>query len=120
MEDINEMRLIRREKLQNLIESGKNPYVHEKFEGRIQSQEIKDGYSEYEGKTVRIAGRIMSKRGHGKVNFMDIQDMSGRIQTFNKLDNFSEEEKIERVARDTLDMKKEGEIIYKVADEENK
>ena len=92
MEDINEMRLIRREKLQNLIESGKNPYVHEKFEGRIQSQEIKDGYSEYEGKTVRIAGRIMSKRGHGKVNFMDIQDMSGRIQTFNKLDNFSEEE----------------------------
>lgn len=92
MEDINEMRLIRREKLQNLIESGKNPYVHEKFEGRIQSQEIKDRYSEYEGKTVRIAGRIMSKRGHGKVNFMDIQDMSGRIQTFNKLDNFGEEE----------------------------
>ena len=42
MEDINEMRLIRREKLQNLIESGKNPYVHEKFEGRIQSQKIKN------------------------------------------------------------------------------
>lgn len=92
MEDINEMRLIRREKLQSLIENGKNPYVHEKFEDRIQSREIKDKYSEYEGKTVRIAGRIMSKRGHGKVNFMDIQDMSGRIQAFNKLDNFSEEE----------------------------
>lgn len=88
--NLNEMLLVRREKLKELIEKGKDPHEIEKFENTIYSKEIKDNYSEYEGKVVRLAGRIMTKRGHGKVCFMDLQDFTGRIQLFNKLDVLKE------------------------------
>ena len=89
-QNLNEMLLVRRQKLQDLEDAGKDPHEIEKFEGAIYSKEIKDNYDNYEGKVVRLAGRIMTKRGHGKVCFMDLQDFSGRIQLFNKLDVLGE------------------------------
>lgn len=88
--NLNEMLLVRRQKLKGLIENGKDPHEIEKFEDTIYSKTIKENYSDYEGKVVRLAGRIMTKRGHGKVCFMDLQDFSGRIQLFNKLDMLKE------------------------------
>lgn len=90
--NLNEMLKIRREKLKELIEKGKNPYLIEKFEYTHHSTCIKENFEELEGKKVAVAGRIMSKRGHGKVSFMDIQDSKGRIQIFIKQDVIGEEE----------------------------
>lgn len=90
--NLNEMLVIRREKLQSLIEIGKNPFLVEKFEYTHHSSTIKDNFEELEGKSVSVAGRIMSRRGHGKVSFIDIQDSEGRIQIFAKLDAIGEEE----------------------------
>ena len=89
-QNLNEMLLVRRQKLQELVDSGKDPHEIEKFEGTIYAKEIKDNYENYEGKVVRLAGRIRTKRGHGKVCFMDLQDFSGKIQLFNKLDVLGE------------------------------
>lgn len=84
--NLNEMLLVRRQKLQELVESGNDPHEIEKFEGTVYTKEIKENYENFEGKVVRVSGRIMTKRGHGKVCFMDLQDFTGRIQLFNKLD----------------------------------
>ena len=89
--EINEMRQIKRDKLDALIQAGKDPHKHEKFQDRTYTKDILENYDSYEEKIVRIAGRIMSKRGHGKVNFIDIQDAKGRIQLFNRLNNLGEE-----------------------------
>ena len=90
MENLNEMRLMRRQKLQELQDAGKNPFVHEKYDVKEYSTDIKDHYSDYEGKEVSVAGRIMSKRGHGKIMFLDLQDMKGRIQLFARKDVLEE------------------------------
>ena len=84
------MRLMRRQKLQELQDAGKNPFVHEKYDVKEYSTDIKDHYSDYEGKEVSVAGRIMSKRGHGKIMFLDLQDMKGRIQLFARKDVLEE------------------------------
>ncbi|MDD2446930.1 MAG: lysine--tRNA ligase [Tissierellia bacterium] len=89
--NLNEMLMIRREKLNSLIEKGKNPYLIEKFDFTHHSTEIKEKFDELEEKEVTVAGRLMSRRGHGKVNFMDIQDSQGKIQIFAKLDALGEE-----------------------------
>lgn len=91
MENLNEMLQIRRQKLQELLDANENPYVHEKFDNANNTKEILDNFDEFDGKEVKIAGRIMSKRGHGKVNFMDLQDSVGRIQLFNKVNELGEE-----------------------------
>ncbi|MDU4018372.1 MAG: lysine--tRNA ligase [Finegoldia magna] len=91
MENLNEMLQIRRQKLQELLDANENPYVHEKFDNANNTKEIVDNLDEFDGKEVKIAGRIMSKRGHGKVNFMDLQDSVGRIQLFNKVNELGEE-----------------------------
>lgn len=91
-QSLNEMLLIRREKLKKLIEKGKNPFIIEKFDYSHHSEYIKANFEELEGQEVAVSGRIMSRRGHGKVSFMDIQDAQGRIQIFAKLDNLGEEE----------------------------
>ena len=91
-QNLNEMLLIRREKLKKLVEEGKDPHTIENFRGAIHSKEIVDNYDEYEEKIVKVAGRIMTKRGHGKVNFMDLQDSTGRIQLFNRMNDTGEEE----------------------------
>ena len=89
--NLNEMLMIRREKLKSLIEKGKNPYLNEKFDYTHHSIEIKDKFEELENEEVAVAGRLMTRRGHGKVSFMDIQDSQGRIQIFAKLDLLGEE-----------------------------
>ncbi len=91
MENLNEMRLMRRQKLQELQDAGKNPFVHEKYDVKEYSTDIKDNYSDYEGKKVSVAGRVMSKRGHGKIMFLDLQDMKGKIQLFARKDVLGED-----------------------------
>ena len=91
-EDLNEMRLVRREKLQKLIEKGKNPYKHEKFEYTHYNKDLHEKFDELEEVEVVVAGRIMSRRGHGKVNFIDLQDSTGNIQLFISKKNLGDEE----------------------------
>lgn len=90
--NLNEMLMMRREKLKELIEKGKNPFLVEKFDYTHHSSTIKDKFEELEGKEVAVAGRVMSRRGHGKVSFIDLQDSEGRIQVFAKQDALGEEE----------------------------
>ena len=90
--NLNEMLMMRREKLKELIEKGKNPFLVEKFDYTHHSSTIKDKFEELEGKKVSVAGRVMSRRGHGKVSFIDLQDSEGRIQIFAKQDALGEEE----------------------------
>lgn len=93
-QDLNEMLQIRREKLENLKAEGKNPHQIVNFRNRTLSKEIKDNFDELEGKNVRVAGRIMARRGHGNMSFMDVQDSLGQIQVVNRKnimgDNFKE------------------------------
>lgn len=91
-ENLNEMLILRREKLKKLVEMERNPFLIEKYDYTHHSVEIKEHFEELEGKEVSIAGRIMSKRGHGKVCFVDLQDTEGRIQLFVKMDAVGEEE----------------------------
>ena len=71
---------IRREKLENLRAEGLDPFVQTKFEVTSDSQTVKNNYDAMEGQTVRLAGRLMSKRGMGKVSICDLQDNEGSIQ----------------------------------------
>ena len=81
---------IRREKLENLRREGFDPFQQTKYEITATSQEIKDNFDALEGKTVSLAGRLMSKRGMGKVLFCDLQDSAGRIQLYVKIDEMEE------------------------------
>ena len=83
---------VRREKLEALRAEGMDPFVITKYEVTDDSAAIKGDYDAMEGKTVRLAGRLMSKRGMGKVSFCDLQDNTGRIQLFVKIDELGEEE----------------------------
>ncbi|QQN55458.1 lysine--tRNA ligase [Anaerococcus obesiensis] len=93
-QDLNEMLQIRREKLEKLKAEGKNPHAIVNFRNRSLSEDIKDNFEEFEGKIVRVAGRIMARRGHGNMSFMDVQDSLGQIQVVNRKnimgDNFKE------------------------------
>ena len=71
---------------------GRDPFVQTKFDFNADSAAIKADYEAFEGKTVKVAGRLMSKRGQGKVMFCDLQDRAGRIQIFVKIDELGEEE----------------------------
>ena len=82
---------IRREKLENLRAEGRDPFQQTKVDVTSTSAAIKQNYEEMEGKTVRLAGRIMSKRGMGKVSFCDLQDDAGRIQLYVKFDEMEED-----------------------------
>ena len=83
---------VRRDKLAALQAEGKDPFQLTKFDFNADSAAIKADYAAFEGKVVRIAGRLMSKRGMGKVLFCDLQDSTGRIQLFVKIDEMGEEE----------------------------
>ena len=89
---LNDQMQIRREKLAALQAEGRDPFVQTKFELDADSAAIKADYASFEGKLVRVAGRLMSKRGQGKVMFCDLQDSTGRIQIFVKIDEMGEEE----------------------------
>ncbi len=91
IENLNEMLMIRREKLKELNEKGKNPFLIEKYDYSHHSTDIQESFEELEGTSVSVAGRIMSRRGHGKVSFIDIQDSEGRVQLFVKESNIGEE-----------------------------
>ena len=89
---VSEQSQIRREKLAALQAEGRDPFQITKFDFNTNSAAIKADYDAFEGKTVRVAGRLMSKRGQGKVMFCDLQDTAGRIQIFVKIDEMGEEE----------------------------
>ena len=82
---------VRREKLEALRAEGLDPFVQTKFEVTSSAKEIKDRFEELKGKTVTLAGRLMSKRGMGKVTFCDLQDNTGRIQLYVRFDAMDEE-----------------------------
>ena len=96
-EDLNELMKVRRAKLEELCEKGKNPFEIVKFDNKDNTKDIKQNYKEpAEGEEaepveVKLAGRLMAKRGHGKASFCDLQDMYGRIQIYVKLDEVGEE-----------------------------
>ena len=90
-QNINEMLKIKRDKLEELKASGHDPHLIEKVDVDTHVSQILNDYEGYEGKTVSIAGRILAKRGHGKINFMNLQDSTGKIQLFNKFDMMGEE-----------------------------
>ena len=79
-QDLGELLQIRRDKLKALQDEGRDPFQITKFDVTHHAQEIKDDFDALEGTVVRVAGRLMSKRGMGKVSFCDMQDKSGRIQ----------------------------------------
>ena len=89
---LNDQMQIRREKLAALQAEGRDPFVQTKYDFNADSAAIKADFERFEGKTVKVAGRLMSKRGQGKVMFCDLQDRAGRIQIFVKIDELGEEE----------------------------
>ena len=90
-QDLNKLLKVRREKLAELQENGKDPFQIVKYDATHHSQEIKDAFDELEGKSVSVAGRIMSKRVMGKASFCNIQDLKGNIQSYVARDNIGEE-----------------------------
>ena len=81
---------IRREKLAQLQQEGQNPFAQTKFEFTSNSAEIKKNFEQMEEKEVSVSGRLMTKRGMGKVMFCDLQDAAGRIQIYLKIDEMDE------------------------------
>ena len=91
-QDINQLLKVRREKLAALQETGKDPFQITKYDVTNHSADLKDEFDQYEGKTVRIAGRMMSKRVMGKASFCNVQDLKGNIQSYVARDSVGEEE----------------------------
>ena len=90
-QDINHLLKVRREKLQELQEAGKDPFQITKFDVTHHSAEIKENYDTLEGKQVTVAGRIMQKRVMGKASFCNIQDLQGSIQSYVARDSIGED-----------------------------
>jgi lysyl-tRNA synthetase class 2 len=90
-QNINELKKVRLEKLQELREMGIDPFGG-KYERSAMAQQIIDDFNALEGKSVKIAGRIMSKRRHGKAGFANLQDLSGRVQLYFRKDDLGEEQ----------------------------
>lgn len=90
-QDLNEILQIRRDKLSELQEAGKDPFTVTSYDRDTYTTEITEHYDELEGKTVSVAGRLMSKRGMGKVSFADLRDRYGKIQLYVKIDELGEE-----------------------------
>ena len=90
-QDINQLLKIRRDKLKDLQDAGKDPFQITKYEVSNHSTDVKDDFENYEGKTVTIAGRMMSKRVMGKASFCNVQDLKGNIQSYVARDSIGEE-----------------------------
>ena len=91
-QDVNELRQVRVDKLQALRAEGNDPFVITKYDWTHHSAVVKENYDELEGKTVRVAGRMMSKRIMGKASFCNIKDLKGNIQSYVARDSLGEEE----------------------------
>ena len=102
--DLNQLRKVRREKLAELQQNGKDPFVITKYDQTHHSQEIKDHFDELEGKQVSIAGRMMSKRVMGKASFCNVQDLQGNIQSYVARDSIGEENYKEFIKLDVGDV----------------
>ena len=90
-QDIHQLLKVKREKLANLQQAGKDPFQITKYDVTHHSTDIKNSFEELEGKTVRIAGRVMSKRVMGKASFCNVQDLPGNIQVYVARDSIGEE-----------------------------
>ena len=90
-QDMGELLRIRRDKLKALQEEGRDPFTITKFDVTHHTQDIKDNFDAMEGQSVSVAGRLMSKRGMGKVSFCDLQDKTGRIQIYARKDEMDED-----------------------------
>ena len=91
-QDINQLLKVRREKLAALQEAGKDPFQITKYDVTNHSADLKEEFEQYEGKVVRIAGRMMSKRVMGKASFCNVQDLKGNIQSYVARDSVGEED----------------------------
>lgn len=92
IQDLSEQRLIRRKKLEDLRNAGRDPYVHETYDIDAYSKEIKDRFEEFDGKEVSLSGRLMTKRVMGKASFCDIQDRDGRLQIYVRRDDIGQDD----------------------------
>ena len=90
-QDLSQILQVRRDKLAALQKEGKDPFQQTKFTVSAHTQQIKDHFDQMEGQAVTGAGRLMSKRGMGKVSFCDLQDKTGRIQLYARQDEMDEE-----------------------------
>ena len=90
-QDLREILQTRRDKLKALQDAGMNPFEITRYDVTHHAQEVKDNFDALEGQTVSLGGRLMSKRGMGKVSFCDLQDKSGRIQIYARRDEMDEE-----------------------------
>ena len=90
-QELSEQRRVRREKLAALQAAGEDPFQQTRFDWDATSAQIKEHFDQMEGRAVKVAGRLMSKRGMGKVSFCDLQDKSGRIQLYARKDEMDEE-----------------------------
>ncbi|HBR30962.1 MAG TPA: lysine--tRNA ligase, partial [Clostridiales bacterium] len=90
-QDINEILRIRRQKLYDLQQAGKNPFSLVKYDVTDHVTDIKNSFEQYENRDVSVAGRIISRRDMGKANFIDIADESGRIQVYIRIDDIGED-----------------------------
>lgn len=91
-QDINQLLKVRREKLKDLQDNGKNPFEIMKYDVTHHSGEVKDNFDQLEGKEVSVAGRIMQKRVMGKASFCNVQDLKGSIQSYVARDSLGEDE----------------------------
>lgn len=92
IQDLSEQRLIRRKKLEDLRNAGRDPYVHETYDIDAYSKEIKDRFEEFDGKELSLSGRLMTKRVMGKASFCDIQDRDGRLQIYVRRDDIGQDD----------------------------
>ena len=90
-QDLSQILKVRREKLKTLQEAGKDPFTQTKYEVTATAGQIKENFDAMEGQAVSVAGRLMSKRGMGKVSFCDMQDKTGRIQLYARKDEMDEQ-----------------------------
>ena len=91
-QDLKQILKVRRDKLKALQDAGMDPFAITKYDVTHHAQEIKDNFDALEGRTVSVGGRLMSKRGMGKVSFCDLQDKSGRIQLYARRDEMDPDE----------------------------
>ena len=89
-QELSEQRRVRREKLAALQAAGEDPFQQTRFDWDATSAQIKEHFDQMEGRAVKVAGRLMSKRGMGKVSFCDLQDRDGRIQLYARQDEMDE------------------------------
>ena len=89
--ELSEILQIRRDKLANLCDAGNNPFEKVKYDIDAYTTDIVEKFDEYEGKTVKIAGRLMSRRDMGKANFIDVLDGKGRIQCYIRINDVGED-----------------------------